>query len=521
MAKNKKYKSWPFREAQKLKGMHGPFEQDETILFETGFGPSGLPHIGTFAEVARTNWVRNAFEHFTGNPTELIAFSDDMDGLRKVPLNLPNKEMLRENLGKPLSSIPDPFEEKGSFSEYMNNKLKEFLDAFGFDYTFRSSSEAYKRGDFDEGLQLILEKHDEITELITATLREENRRDWSPFMPICPKCGKVYTTRVTDLFPEEGKIGMACDRSFGEIEGCNHRAKIVVTGGTVKTGWKVDWALRWFSYGIKYEMYGKDLIESARLSTKICKILGKRPPAGLFYEMFLDENGEKISKSVGKGLTVDSWMKYAPVESLLFYIFKNPRKAKRLYFEMIPQVVDNYLDKLSTYDQLSDSKKYDSEIYHIFAGNPPAYNSSISFATVNNLVSAVGADDPDLFFNYLKKYDDNAQENEEMIRDLINKNLAYYRDFILPAKTWDDISEEMRPLFQELLDKLNEVEPDVPVEDIQSFPFDIAKGRSLKPAKFFKSIYRVLLGQDRGPRFGSFVRLVGVEQLKSMIKKKL
>jgi lysyl-tRNA synthetase, class I len=513
---NQKFKSWTYKEAQSLLKAHGPFKDGDTILFETGFGPSGLPHIGTFAEVARTTWVHEAFEKLSGHKTELIAFSDDMDGLRKVPLNLPKKEMLTEHLGKPLSTIPDPFECCDSFSDHMNGKLKDFLDAFKFKYKFQSSSEAYKSGVFNEGLKRILEKYDDIGNLILPTLRKASRENWSPIMPICPECGRVYTTIVKEIFPEKGEIAFSCSNEFGETKGCGASGTMPVTDGNVKVGWKIDWALRWFSYGINYEMYGKDLIESARLSAKICRILGKKPPVGLFYEMFLDENGEKISKSVGKGLTVETWMDYAPIESLLYYIWQNPKKAKRLFFGMIPKVVDDYLNKLKTYPDMAEEKKQDSVIYQLFNGEPPTYDSSISFSLVNNLVSTVGADDSDLLYRYLSKYDENTEKNEKTIKDLVGKSLNFYRDFILPGKSYEKPDEEMKPLFVELHKQLsNNPEKD----SLMSIPFNIAKENDIKPALFFKAIYKALLGQDQGPRFGPFVKLIGVEKLVEMLGK--
>jgi lysyl-tRNA synthetase, class I len=515
------YKSWPFKEAFSMYKMHGPFKEGDVVKFQTGFGPSGLPHIGTFAEVARTAWVQMAFEKLTGLSTELIAFSDDMDGLRKVPLNLPQKEMLTEHLGKPLSSIPDPFGTSESFSAHMNQKLRDFLDTFNFKYTFQSSSDAYKRGDFDEGLKLILEKHEEIKDLILPTLREANRVGWSPVMPICSKCGKVYTTRVLEVYPEKGTLKMVCDRQFGDINGCGFEGEQPVTGGHAKVGWKIDWALRWFSYGINYEMYGKDLIESARLSGKICRILGKKPPAGLFYEMFLDENGEKISKSVGKGLTVDAWLKYAPIESLLYYIFQNPKKAKRLFFEMIPKVVDDSLADLRRYSSVEEDKQPNTNSWFVYGGKPPVFNSDVTFSVVNNLVSAIGADDSSLLLKYLDKYDEKAKDHMDTITPLVEKALVFYRDFILPGKTFDPPDAQMRPLFEELFAALTKAGPHSDISNLQSIPFDIANNHEVKPAEFFKAIYRSLLGQDRGPRFGSFVKLVGAGKLTEMVGKAL
>jgi lysyl-tRNA synthetase class 1 len=405
------YKSWPFKEAQKLRKRY-PEPPDIPVRFETGFGPSGMPHIGTFAEVARTTWVRYAFEFLTQWPTQLIAFSDDMDGLRKVPMNLPQEEMLAENLGKPLCHIPDPFEECESYSAYMNNKLNEFLNSYKFDYTFQSSYEAYTQGHFNDGLTIILQKIEEIKAIILPTLSEKKRSNWSPFFPICDRCGRIYSTRVTAYHPENNTIEYNCNREEGLVKSCGHKGTTSIFDGRVKVGWKIDWALRWYCYDIGYEMYGKDLIESAKLSGKIVRLMGKQPPTGLFYELFLDEEGHKISKSVGKGLTIDSWIRYAPLESLLYYIFQNPKQAKRLFWGIVPKSVDDYLTDLNKYEILESDKQPDTTIWHLFnkGSQVPHYRTSINFSLINNLISAVGADDLALILDYLKRYDSGIKQ---------------------------------------------------------------------------------------------------------------
>ncbi|GAK57873.1 lysyl-tRNA synthetase [Candidatus Vecturithrix granuli] len=511
------YKSWPFQEAQKLQKR---FKQPPTtpVRFETGFGPSGLPHIGTFAEVVRTTWVRHAFELFTGWPTELVAFSDDMDGLRKVPINMPNKEMLTENLGKPLCHIPDPFGECESYSAYMNNKLKEFLDAYHFEYHFQSSQEAYTRGDFNEGLSVILQKVDEINTLILPTMSAEKQQGWSPFFPICEQCGRIYSTRVIRYHPEDNTIDYACDRAEGLVKSCGHKGNVSVHNGHVKVGWKVDWALRWYSYEIGYEMYGKDLIESANLSGKITRIMGKQPPTGYFYELFLDEEGKKISKSVGKGLTIDTWVNYAPLESLLYYLFQNPRQAKRLYWGIVPKSVDEYLADLQAYPSLPAQKQPDAAAWQIFnkGANVPQYELSINFSLINNLISAVGTDDNEVILEYLKRYDPAADKYTDILRDLVHKGMNYYRDFILPNKHFRTPTNEERAMLQQVREKLVLYAGDN--EDVlQSIPFEVAKANSVAPGDLFKMFYEVVLGQERGPRFGTFVRLVGKDRALTLL----
>jgi lysyl-tRNA synthetase, class I len=517
----KTFKTWPFKEAQRIIKSAGRDELPETVIFQTGFGPSGLPHIGTFAEVARTTWVRQAYEHLTGKKTKLIAFCDDQDGLRKVPDNLPNPEMLRENLGKPLCDIPDPYGCCESFSDHMINLLKKFLDEFGFEYELNKSSDAYRNGDFNKGLEILLKQKDQVLDIILPTLKEENRAGWSPFFPRCEKCGKVYTTRVTGYHEDDLTIDYACDAPFGDITGCGHKGSTSVLNGGAKMGWKVDWALRWYCYGINYEMYGKDLIPSAELSSKIIRAMGSRPPCGFFYEMFLDEHGEKISKSRGNGVSVEQWLDYAPVESLAYYIFREPRQAKKLYFDMIPRTMDEYLDHLRRYPQVNEEKKPDTPLWHIHnAGKTvPEYGSSINFTMVNNLVSALGEPTPELLREFLAKYDPRSQEFATIIESLGEKGIKFYVDHILPTKQYREPTDEERHLFNELATRLSEPEIlEMSEKELQGIVFEIARNHETEPKDFFSAIYQVLLGQERGPRFGSFAKLVGPKRVVELIK---
>jgi lysyl-tRNA synthetase class 1 len=514
-----KYTSWPFKEAQKLQKRFFDFPP-HPVRFETGFGPSGMPHIGTFAEVARTTWVRHAFESLTNQPTELIAFSDDMDGLRKVPLNLPNPDMLAENLGKPLCDIPDPFGERESYSAHMNQMLVAFLDSYRFDYTFQSSQEAYRRGDFNDGLAVILGRVDEIKQMILPTMSESKRTHWSPFFPICEKCGRIYTTRVTGYHATDNTIDYVCDREDGGFTHCGHKGSTSIFNGRVKVGWKIDWALRWYSYDIGYEMYGKDLIESAKLSGKIVRKMGKQPPTGLFYELFLDEQGRKISKSVGKGLTIDAWISYAPLESLLYYIFQNPKQAKRLFWGIVPKSVDDYLAGLNQYETLDPDKRPNATIWHLFnqGKTVPTYRSPINFSLINNLISAVGADDIDLILEYLKRYDSSIGNEMSIMEDLVKKAMNYYRDFILPKKDYRSPTDREKGMLKLLHAKLAGYEGN-DEDELQSIPFAVARESDESPKAFFKMFYEVVFGQERGPRFGTFVQLVGKEKALHLLKK--
>ncbi len=511
------YKSWPFKEAEKLQRRY-PEQPGEAVLFETGFGPSGLPHIGTFAEVARTTWVRHAFEELTGWTGKLIAFSDDMDGLRKVPVNMPRPEMLQEHLGKPLCQIPDPFDECESYSGYMNQKLREFLNAYGFEYHFQSSKEAYARGDFNDGLSVLLHKADAVKAIILPTMSAAKQQGWSPFFPICEHCGRIYSTRVTGYHPEDNTLDYACDKEEGLVKSCGHSGSTSIHNGHVKVGWKVDWALRWYSYEIGYEMYGKDLIESAKLSGKITRLMGKKPPAGFFYEMFLDEEGRKISKSVGKGLTIDTWVNYAPLESLLHYLFQNPKQAKRLFWGIVPKSVDDYLTGLRGFPDMAEKKRPDSALWHMFekGATVPEYKTSINFSLINNLISAVGKDDAQLMLDYLKRYDASAEAYSDLLADLVQKGMNYYRDFILPNKHFRTPTDEERQMLQRIHDQLAAYAGD-DEQEMQAIPFTVAKEHNVPPRDLFTMFYEVILGQDRGPRFGTFAKLVGKEHVLNLL----
>jgi len=513
------YKSWPLVEAYKLNQRYRETPSGP-VRFETGFGPSGMPHIGTFAEIARTTWVRQAFEYITGWSTQLIAFSDDMDGLRKVPLNMPQPKMLTAHLGKPLCQIPDPFGECKSYSAYMNNKLQAFLDSYHFDYTFQSSYEAYTRGDFNAGLAVILQKVEDIKALILPTMSAAKRTHWSPFFPICEKCGRIYSTRVTAYHPQDNTLEYACDLDDSAVPNCGHKGTTSIFDGKVKVGWKVDWALRWYAYEIGYEMYGKDLIESAKLSGRIVRLMGKQPPSGLFYELFLDEDGRKISKSVGKGLTIDSWMNYAPLESLLYYIFQNPKQAKRLFWGIVPKSVDDYLAGLSAYQALDDAKKPDSTIWHLNNQGTavPTYGATINFSLINNLIAAVGAEDRELILDYLKRYDPKMDAFGPIIEGLVDKAMNYYRDFILPHKQYRSPDTDEKQMLQALYEELAHCS-ETDENELQTIPFTVARKFETTPKHFFKMFYEVVFGQERGPRFGTFVQLVGKEKALALLDK--
>jgi lysyl-tRNA synthetase class 1 len=531
-------KLWPWREAARLqKGLRGK-EAPAAVIFETGYGPSGLPHIGTFAEVARTTWVRQAFAQLDDTPTALFAFSDNVDGLRQIPTNLPNREMLVEHLGKPLCDIPDPFGQQESFSGYMNHKLREFLDRFGFEYSFKASHEHYRGGAFNDGLLRVLERYEKVRGIILPTLSPENREAWSPFMPVCPNCGKLNTTRVVATHPERGELSFVCDQ--GEVERvekdgiwtwrgcqpCGFEATAPVTDGHAKVGWKVDWALRWFTFGVHYEMYGKDLIDSAELSGKICRALGGTPPEGMFYEMFLDREGAKISKSKGNGLTIDEWLTYGPLESLAMFIAKRPEQASRLYFGTIPQHVDEYLQHLTAFPTLSAEKRYNSPIWFlrhrevVGASQSPGYVARMNYGTLLNLVSALNTEDREVVWDYVRRYDPAAEQERALMDELIDLALVYYRDEVLPHKVIRQPPAQMRPAVDDFLAWL-EGYAGREGGEIQDAAYEVCNRHEVDKKAFFQTMYELLLGDPQGPRLGNFVQLYGVQETLALARARL
>ncbi len=520
-------KAWPFEEARKIvKRYEGGFP--ETVLFETGYGPSGLPHIGTFGEVARTSMVRHAFRVLTEDriKTKILCFSDDMDGLRKVPDNVPNKEMLRTHLGKPLTKVPDPFSnEYPSFGAANNARLRAFLDRFGFDYEFASSTEYYAAGRFDEMLLTMLERYDAVMDIMLPSLREERAQTYSPFLPIHPKTGVVMQVALEERKLDSGSIVWR-DPESGEL------FETPVTGGHCKLQWKPDWAMRWAALDVDYEMSGKDLIDSVKLAAQICAALGKKPPEGFNYELFLDENGQKISKSKGNGLTIDEWLAYAPTESLSLYMFQKPKAAKKLYFDVIPRAVDEYYTFLSAYDRQDWKNRLGNPVWHIHDGTPPAIELPVPFALLLNLVSASNAQNTDVLWGFISRYAPGVtpQTHPELDR-LTGYALRYFEDFVKPSKAFRAPDEVEREALAGINEALGALPADADGEAIQNAILDVARGieryqdhKRKSPnggpgvsVAFFQMLYQVLLGQERGPRFGSFAALYGIAETRGLI----
>jgi lysyl-tRNA synthetase class 1 len=520
-------KAWPFEEARKiLARVARRAAPSSEVLFETGYGPSGLPHIGTFGEVARTAMVRRAFETMSDIPTRLICFSDDMDGLRKVPDNVPNQDLMRRYIGRQLTEVPDPFGTHESFGHHNNATLRRFLDHFGFDYEFASSTDYYTSGRFDRALLRVLELYDEVMAVMLPSLREERSQTYSPFLPIHPETGIVMQVPIESRDLKAGTIVWRDPQS-------ERRYETPVTGGRSKLQWKPDWGMRWYALGVDYEMAGKDLIDSVRLSGQIARLLGGEPPEGFNYELFLDERGQKISKSRGNGLTVDEWLRYASPESLQLFMYHKPREAKRLYFDVIPRNVDEYFQHLAAYPRQEAKAKLVNPVWHIHAANPPVIDLPVNFSLLLKLVSACNASDRAVLWGFIRKHVASVSpETHPVLDQLVGYAINYFNDVVKPAKRYRAPDEVERQALQNLSAALAGLPPDATAETIQATLYDVArailryqdmKAKGATPERpgvslaWFNALYQILLGEEHGPRFGSFVVLFGIDETRALI----
>jgi lysyl-tRNA synthetase class 1 len=511
-------KAWPVTEALRLlERVRRAPPRKGFVLFETGYGPSGLPHIGTFAEVFRTTMIRQTFQHLSDLPTELYAFSDDMDGLRKAPDNIPNREMVLEHLGRPLTSIPDPFGTHESFGHHMNARLRAFLDRFGFSYSFKSATDCYRSGLFDAMLLRALERHAEIVKVVTPILGPERAATYSPFLPVSPRSGRVLQVAIEELRPESGTI------VFKDEDGT--LTEVPVTGGACKLQWRADWAMRWAALEVDYEMSGKDLIDSVRLGSQICRVLGAAPPENLTYELFLDEQGEKISKSRGNGLTIEEWLRYGTPESLELFLYKEPRKAKRLFFDVIPRHVDEYLALVEAAGRQAPPERLSNPVWHIRDGRlsndrlPPG----LSFAMLLNLAGVVNAEAADVLWGFISRYaPGTTPDTSPQLATLVERAVAYYRDFVRPTRRYRPPTAQERAALDELALYLRGIDEGTNGETIQNELYEIGKRHGFTQLRdWFRALYEVLLGQSEGPRFGSFIAVYGVLNSRTLLEQAL
>ena len=506
-------KAWPFEEARRLLKRYEkrPPEKGH-VLFETGYGPSGLPHIGTFGEVSRTTMVRRAFEIISDIPTRLVCFSDDLDGMRKIPGNVPNSESLVEHLQRPLTDVPDPFGTHDSFGAHNNAKLNSFLDTFGFEYEFISSTEFYRSGKFDEVLLRAAERYDDVMAVMLKSLREERRETYSIFLPIHPETGRVLYVPMKNVDAKNGTV------TFDDEEG--QEFTLPVTGGNVKLQWKPDFGARWAALDVDFEMYGKDHSTNTPIYDRICEILGGRKPEHFTYELFLDAAGHKISKTSGNGISIDEWLTYAASESLSYFMYQKPKTAKRMHFDVIPKAVDEYHQQLRAYADQDDTKRLMNPVFHIHGHNVPASNMVVPFAMLLNLASVSAAEDKSQMWGFIQRYaPDASPETHPDLDAAAGFAVRYYNDFVKPHKTFRAPNEKERAALEDLLARLKAWDGGIDPEELQSMVFAVGKEHEFDPLRdWFKTLYEVLLGASQGPRFGGFIALFGIDESIALIE---
>ncbi|MCW1932447.1 lysine--tRNA ligase [Pararhodobacter zhoushanensis] len=509
-------KAWPFEEARRLLKRYEKAPPEKGyVLFETGYGPSGLPHIGTFGEVARTTMIKRAFEEISDIPTRLICFSDDLDGMRKVPGNVPNQEMLREYLQMPLTSVPDPFGTHDSFGAHNNAMLRRFLDTFGFEYEFYSATEFYQTGQFDATLRLAAERYDAIMEIMLKSLRDERQQTYSIFLPIHPETGRVLYVPMKEVNAKDATI------TFDDETG--REWTLPVTGGNVKLQWKPDFGARWAALGVDFEMYGKDHSTNTPIYDGICKVLGHRPPEHFSYELFLDENGQKISKSSGNGVSIDEWLTYASTESLSYFMFLKPKTAKRMHFDVIPKAVDEYHQQLRAYPGQTPEQQLANPVWHIHGGNPPASHMVVPFAMLLNLAAVAGATDKSALWGFIKRYaPDATPETHPDLDAAAGFAVRYFNDFVAPKRVFRLPDDQERAAMVDLAGRLKVWDGGLDAEALQSMVFAVGKDHGFENLRaWFKALYEVLLGASEGPRFGGFIALYGINESVALIEQGL
>ncbi len=508
-------KAWPFEEARRvLKRYQKQPPEKGYVLFETGYGPSGLPHIGTFGEVARTTMIKRAFEEISDIPTKLICFSDDLDGMRKVPGNVPNQEMLAEHLQEPLTSVPDPFGEYDSFGAHNNAMLRRFLDTFGFEYEFISATEFYRSGQFDEILKRAAERYDDIMKIMLKSLREERQQTYSIFLPIHPETGRVLYVPMKEVNAEAGTV------TFDDEDG--REWTLPVTGGNVKLQWKPDFGARWAALGVDFEMYGKDHSTNTPIYDGICRALGEKAPEHFTYELFLDENGQKISKSSGNGVSIDEWLTYASAESLSYFMYQKPKTAKRMYFDVIPKAVDEYHQQLRAYPTQDLKAQLNNPVWHIHGGEVPESTLVVPFGMLLSLASVSGAEDKETLWGFIRRYAPEATaESHPDLDQAAGFAVRYFNDFVKPTRSYRAPTDAEREALQLLRDELAAYDGPVDDEALQSVVYGVGRDRFQPLRGWFTALYEVLLGASQGPRFGGFIALYGVQETVALIDKAL
>ncbi len=530
---------WPFREARRIIGSLG---DRRDVILETGFGPSGLPHIGTYGEIVRTEFVALALRDLGYRP-RIISFLDDLDGLRKVPGGFP--EWLCDFLGRPVSEIPDPFGCCESFSKHMHRMLVEMIEETGISCEYVFASEEYNRGTFNSTIESVMNNVDVLRKLVIPMLSEEVGAKWFPYFAKCENCGKLYTTRVISAKIDHETVDYVCDGEFGAVSGCGHRGTTTYLNGAGKLPWRVDWPARWVALNVDYEIHGKDLIESASLGKLIMgKIFKRPPPQTMVYELFLSADGSRISKSKGFGIDPTLWLKYGTRDSLHLMLYRKPKQAKRLDLSKMPSYVDEAFDTATDYYQRrkefgEPGKRHPYQFLTLLA--PPGSDPGrIDYATLCNLVAALGERDPAVIKEYAMKLGNEDEPavrssksqvedspsgesqvpNSELIDELVQKAMRFADEVLTaqPAPELELLDNEEQAV-RDFVDYLRSGE--FTGDEIQTKVFDLAREKAIAQPRIFQILYILILQQLQGPRLGEFISILGQERTAERIEASL
>ena len=493
----------------------------DVLRTESGLGASGVPHVGSLGDVIRAYGVRLGLET-QGRKSEFIAFSDDLDGLRKVPVGMP--ESLRKYLGHPVSAIPDPYNCHETYSAHMNSLLKEAMDRCGVEYTFHSGAEDYRTGLFTEQIRKIVSSADRVGEIVKEEVGQEKYTTVLPYFPICGSCGRIYTTRSQEFEPKTDKVLYVCEGDAEikgqSLQGCGYKGEIDIKDGRGKLPWKGEFAARWDALKINFEAYGKELTDSVRVNDRICEeILGYPPPFHVRYELFLDKSGMKISKSRSLNIpTPQTWFKYASPASLNLLMFKRITGARNIGVEDIPTYVNelNQLEEVYFGIRQGSDEKERAKLRGLFEYawllKPPTTPSThIPYNLLVYLVTVAPVDKQRTYveaklreYGYLKN--GMTSNIEEQVKFAIN----WANDFKEISETKIEISNPQRLAIEDLVAI---VRSETDERALQNAIFNLAKKYALDPPDFFRLLYTILLGAPRGPRLGPYIKAMGSENV--------
>jgi lysyl-tRNA synthetase class 1 len=501
----------------------------DMIRTEMGLGASGFPHIGSLGDAARSYAITLALRD-QGYRSELIAFCDDKDGLRKVPAGLP--KTLEKYLGFPVTDIPDPFKCHDSYGRHMSSLLLEAMDKCGIEYRYMSAKEAYEKGLLNNEIHTILLNAKKVGEIVKEEVGQERYMEVLPYFPVCENCGRIYTTKATDYLPKERKVLYICEGMEIKgrwLEGCGHKGEVDVTKGLGKLSWKGEFAARWKALDIRFEAYGKDIADSVRVNDRISReVLGYEPPAHAKYEMFLDKSGRKISKSAGNVFTPQVWLRYGSPQSLMLLLLKRFVGTRTIDVTDIPAYMNelDYLEDVYFGKKTVPDKKELAKLKGLYEFcwllKPPKKPSIHVPYNMLTYLAKIAPREKEIEFiteklqtyGYLQK----GQQLDENLKKRIEYAINWARDFEEIRETTVTLKPEEKAAIKELIETLKTEEQ---AEKIQNAIFNTAKKHGILPAEFFKTLYTILIGTPQGPKLGPYIVAMGKQNVINALQRTL